>query len=282
MIHLRKFVILSLLLLLLTFGCLGGNGSYGSSDIYPVSDSYQTKESALSPAYSLGGTTNSVTYVTKEGSMSVKVPEGTLETKFTELKNKLVDEGATFSDIRYNEYSDKKQYTLTLKVLPAKFESINSLIKETGEVKDMSVQLEDVTQQYTDLQTRITNKQIELERLRALYNQSSKVSDLLSVEHELTRVETEYDLLLQQKIYLDSRIQKSTIYLTVYEDKPATQQLIIPFEGLGNLFFGAMAAAIAIIVAVIGFIIPVSIVVLVLWFIYKKIKGNKVQTSKVR
>lgn len=285
MINLKNIAILSIILLLLTFGCLGENQSkdYGYSDGYPSSSASQE----LSPAssYSPSSSSSSQTYITKEGSITLKVPEGTLETKYEELKASLLAEGATFSDVNYYEYSDKKQYTITMKVLPSKFDSINSMLKQAGELKDMSVQLEDVTQEYTDTETRIRNKEIELERLRALYAQSGKIADLLEVEHELSRVETELELLKQNKIYLDSKIQKSTIYLTIYEDKPATQQLIIPLESFASLFFGALAVAIGLIVAATGFLIPIIIVVLVLWFIYKKLiakKPSQVQTSKTR
>ncbi|MFH1520248.1 MAG: DUF4349 domain-containing protein [Candidatus Micrarchaeota archaeon] len=279
----KNITILSIILLLLTFGCLGGDQSSG----YDYSDgsfpSYDMQEAApAAPSYLPSTSSSSKSYITKEGSIKLKVPDGTLETKYEELKASLMAEGATFSDINYYEYSDRKQYTITMKVLPSKFDSINNMLKEAGELKDMSVQLEDVTQQYTDTETRIKNKEIELDRLRALYNQSGEITDLLEVEHELSRVETELELLKQNKIYLDSKIQKSTIYLTIYEDKPATQQLIIPFEGFASLFFGALAVAIGLIVAGTGFLLPIVIVLLVLWTIYKKIRGKKVQSSKAR
>lgn len=287
-----KFAIFSILLLLLTFGCLGGNPSanYDPNDGLPSGDyDYSNSPSPssalkeLSTPYSSGS--SSQTYITKEGSIKLKVPEGTLETKYEELKANLATEGVTFSDIRYYEYSDKKQYTITMKILPSKFDSISDMLKQAGELKDMSVQLEDVAQEYTDTETRIKNKEIELDRLRALYNQSGEITDLLEVEYELSRVETELELLKQNKVYLDSRIQKSTIYLTMYEDKPASQQLIIPLEGFASLFFGALAVAIALIVGATGFLLPIILVILVLWFIYKKLTAKKAvqaQTSKTR
>ncbi|MFH1785570.1 MAG: DUF4349 domain-containing protein [Candidatus Micrarchaeota archaeon] len=276
----KNTALLSIFVLLLAFGCLGPELPQSDYEDDYVGSSY-AKGSALSAAPMLSGVSSSGTYVTKEGSITLKISEGMLESKFESVRDELTSEGATFSNIDYNEYSTKKQYTLTMKIIPSKFDSVFDMLKEYGEVKYVSVDLDDVTQQYTDLETRITNKEIELTRIRELYNQSYKISDLLSIEQELTRVETEYELLKQQKSYLDSKIQKSTIYLTMYEDKPATQQLIIPFEGLGNLFFGALATAVAIIVALTGFIIPIAVVVIALWVVYKRFKG-KSHTSKTR
>jgi ACT domain-containing protein len=266
-------------LLAFGFGCIGGN-----SDASDYSSGYEADYSyALSASPSLFAESKT-TYITQDGSIVLKVPEGTLETKYLEVKEQLETEGATFSNINYNEYSGRKEYALTMKILPSKFDSTLDMLKQEGEVKDVSVELEDVTEEYTDLETRITNKETELERLRSMYDQCTEVEDLLAVEYELSRVETEYELLQQQKQYLDSKIQMSTIYLTIYEDMPATQQLINPFEGLASLFFTSLAAAIAVIVAVAGFMIPIVLVVWVIWSLYKKLKGSKNlgQISKAR
>lgn len=270
----NRLAIFALFAVLLTAGCMGvmENG-YGMGY---EEQSVGAKGLASAPApmmasdYAGGGS-----YVTQTSYITVKVTEGTLESGFTDLQGKLRSEGAEMSDIRYNEYGDRKQYTLTVKVLPARFDRVNSLVKDAGEVKSMSVQLEDVTEQYTDLDTRIRNRETELQRLYELYNRSQKVSDLLDVESEMTRVETELELLKGQKQRLLSKVEKSTISITMYEDKPASQQLTNPLENVGQLFFGAMAAAVTILVVFAGFLLPVGAVVGLLWFGYKKVFGKR-------
>lgn len=251
-------------------GCTGMLMDEGSSGV-----AYRENSAAMAPAAypveSYGGDYAEESYVVKEGSITLRVPEGTLETKVEELKDDLVYEGADITDVYYNEYGERLQYVITVKVPPAKFESINDMLKEAGEVKGMSVNLEDVTQQYVDLETRIRNKEIELGRLYELYNKSDDVEDLLAVEREVSRVETDLELLKQQKDYLSSRVELSTITITIYEDKPASEQLILPLEDLGKLFFGAIAVAITLIVGLAGFLLPIAIVVGLLWFGYKKL-----------
>ncbi len=259
------------------FGCMGvmeegsavSNGGIGTS---------REALSPTAPSADYSGT--GAQYVTKAGSISIKVPEGTLQTKFESMKESLRTEGAVTSNIVYNEYTNRKQYTMTVKVAPSKFESINAMLQQIGEVKDLSVTLEDVTKQYTDLDTRITNKEVELERLYRLYNMSDNVSDLLGVEREVTRVETELELLKGEKQYLVSKIERSTIAITVYEEKPASTQLTLPLESLGQWFFTAVAAAISLIVVAAGFLLPIAIVILLLWFAYKKLFGEKKKGPK--
>ncbi|MFZ5501233.1 MAG: DUF4349 domain-containing protein, partial [Candidatus Micrarchaeota archaeon] len=118
-------------------------------------DAVSSYEKAMAPAApaAYDGGSASGSYVVKEGSITLKVPEGTLEARVETLKDDLNRQGAEVTNIAYNEYGERLQYTTTIKVPPAKFESISDMLKEAGEVKGMSVSLEDVTQQYTDLET---------------------------------------------------------------------------------------------------------------------------------
>lgn len=267
----KYIAIFAMILAFIAFGCIS------SEQVFQDTGARGLETAPSAPAVDSG---NQI--ITKESSMTIKVQEGTLQSKFDEMRSMLESNGAELSDIRYYELSDRRQYLVTVKVSPVKFDTINEQLRQIGEVKDISVSLEDVTQQYTDLDTRISNREVELERLHALYNQTSNISELLEVEREITRVETELELLKQQKQYLVSRIERSSISITLYEDKPATSQLSLSLESLGVLFFGMVAAAITVIVAIAGFVLPIAAAVGVLWFIYKRLKGGGKQKPKPR
>jgi hypothetical protein len=261
---LRALVIIAFIALL-GFGCLG----IAEERTYP---SVASKPSAL---IAPGADSYSEQYVTKQGYISLKVPEGSLQAKYDELRERLKDEGAILSDVNYNEYDDRKQYSFSIKIMPVKFDSVMGAIQDYGEVKDISVQLEDVTQQYVELDLKIKNREAELERLQKLYNQSDNVSDLIEVERELTRVETELEILKQQKQYIVSRVELSTITVNIYEDKPAVSKLTLSLETLGVLFFGAIAAAITLLVLAAGFLLPIAVVLVALYLAYKKLFGQR-------
>lgn len=93
-------------------------------------------------------------------------------------------------------------------------------------------------------------------------------------------METDLELLQQQKQALVSRVDRSTITVTIYEDTPATQQITPSMEGLGSLFFGALAVAVSLVVAVTGFLLPMIVVLALLWFAYKKIRGKAAKPRK--
>jgi cell division septum initiation protein DivIVA len=126
-----------------------------------------------------------------------------------------------------------------------------------------------------ELDVRVKSREVELTRLYQLYNKSEVIEDLLSVEKEITRVTSELEILKQQQQRLISKVEHATISISIYEEKPSTEQLTNPLEDLGELFFGALAAAITILVALVGFLLPLAVVGAVLWFGYKKLKGKK-------
>ena len=231
-------------------------------------------EKAVSAPPAADSSAGGTVYQAKEGSITVKVPQGTLAGKFEDAKALLKESGADVNDIRYYESGSRKEYHITVKVVPSRFDEINSKLSVLGDVKDLSLSIEDVTKQYQDLDTRIKNREIELSRLTVLYNQTDNVSDLLSIEKEITRVETDLEILKGEKQYLVSRIEKSTLTVVLYEDKPASNQLSLSIEGIGQMFFGAISAALTLLVLAIGFLLPIALVMGAVWWIYKKIRGN--------
>jgi hypothetical protein len=276
---LKSFVVLFALLAILSFGCIGsqlsdlGGGTSSSGETVAPS-------MLPAPAQSASASERSGQLVTRESDITIKVPTGTLEAKFNSAKVLLADAGAQTSGLTYSELSDRKEYTLTVKIPPSKFDAVNQQLKSIGEVMGISVNLEDVTKQYNDLDTRINSSQIELDRLYTLYDRSENISDLLLIEQEITRVETDLRLFESEKQDLVSMIDLSTISVTIYEEKPATQQVNPSLEGLGTLFLGALVVAISLIAALAGFLLPLIIVLAVLWLVYKAIRRSPPKSRK--
>ncbi len=274
--RLKKSIILLLFLGLIFAGCTGVGMHENLAE--PAAFDH-AKAGVPTPAYQYESESLDPGYMVKESSITIKVAEGTLQQRFDSMLDMLKSEDAEISRINYDEYGRARNYRVTVKIEPGKFDRINELLEDIGEVKDMSVELEDVTERYTDLETRIKNKELELSRLQELYNRSETVEDLLAVERQLTRVETDFELLKKQKETLESRIDMSTISIRIYEDKPSTQQLFISIESLGQAFFGSIGAAIMLIVIGLGFLAPIVIVAWIIWNIYKRVRKHKKEKS---
>ncbi len=284
----------TILLILVAFGvlfagCLGTSGNTSSDnqvmkfrDIAAPSETSEFLSSTSSSGFSQDSSSEKL--VTKSGTVTIKVNQGTLENKLTSLKDTLKSSNADISSISYNEYTSRKQYSITIKINPEKFDSILESLKSIGELRSMDTNIEDVTTNYQDLDVKIKNRKIELERLYAIYNTTTVVTEILEVEREITRVEEELQWYEGQKIELERQIAKSTIIITLYEDKsPVESNLLLPIEQFGSVFFGAISASLILIVGGIGFLAPIVLVIFVLYKIYRKLRPKTMsETPKAK
>src|SRR5690606_1959820 len=82
--------------------------------------------------------------------------------------------------------------------------------------------VEDVTERYYDLKTRINNKQALEKRYLELLNEASEVKDMLEIEKSLNEIRTEIESMQGQFNFLSKQISLSTIQLSFYEILPYT------------------------------------------------------------
>ncbi len=276
-----KLAVLTFVSLFMFFGCIGMDevtGGYAEPD-YGYSTKAMGVPMMAEEAY---GGYDSYDYeynnqmIIKEGSLSVKVETGTLEEKKDQLSSILDEYNAELSYIRFNEYTTEKRYAVTVKIAPTKFDSFMDSVSTLGEVTNIDTSFEDVAEQYTDLQTRINNLQEELTRLNALYEEADNVEEVLMIEREVTRVQTELEIYQGRALDLERRSAKSTVTVYLIEEKPALEtDLIMPLEEILNLFFGSLSFAIILLVGLAGFLIPLILVFLVLRAIYRAVTKKK-------
>lgn len=123
----------------------------------------------------------------------------------------------------------------TLRVPQEKFETFFAQIGETCHVVSANRWSEDVTEQYTDIETRLATLQTKHERLLALLDQAAKMEDIISLENALAECEYEIDSLTGEKRHYDDLVGFSTFTVSLRE----VQTLTAVSEGTG---FGAQLA----------------------------------------
>jgi hypothetical protein len=282
----KTYIALVLATLLLFSGCIGGNGEgdYLYEESWDSGGDYEYSTSAMmapgAPSVDLGeshsSTSSKSQMVIREGSIELDVPEGTLEDKKEELTSLISQYRGEITYMSFQEYSYEKTYSITAKISPNDFDRFTSDLSELGELKSMDTTLEDVTEEYTDLQTRISNLQEELARLNALYEEAKDVEEILLVEREVTRVQTELEIYQYRAQELESRSAKSTITIHLSEAKPAVEtELMMPLEEVLGLFLGALSFGIIVIVGIAGFALPIAVAAYVLHAAYSRLKKKK-------
>ncbi len=212
----------------------------------------------------------------KTANAQVEVPAGTLSDRFTKLKGLVSAQGGQIISADYSESDTSKEYNVQLKIKPESFENLASLLQSLGSVKSMNTNVQDVSDQYVDLQTRIKNLQIQRDELRALFARNGTLEDVLAVENELTRVQTEIEMYQNQQLNMDRQISLSSVTVRLYEQAPAVSSTVLdPLSGVGNIFLGALGFAILIISALLGFGIPVLVALFVLYKLYRHLRPSK-------
>jgi hypothetical protein len=105
-----------------------------------------------------------------------------------------------------------------VKVLPENLDRFLQKIRSLGELKNQKLGTEDVTKAYFDTDARLKNAHVMEQRLiDMLKTKTGKVSDLLQVEKELSRVREEIEKMQGELKYWDSQVQFATVTISLAE-----------------------------------------------------------------
>ena len=146
--------------------------------------------------------------------------------KMTAEAGGYIESSGTYGD------TGSRSANYTLRVPQEKFEQFYAQLGENMHVVSRSRSSEDVTEQYTDIETRLATLQTKHERLLALLDQAGKMEDIISLENALADCEYEIDSLTGSKRHYDDLVGFSTFSVTLDE----VQTLTATPEGSG---FGA-------------------------------------------
>jgi anti-sigma factor RsiW len=146
---------------------------------------------------------------------------------------------ATLDDIlrRHNGYiaelnlntssGASRNFTSTLRVPASELAATIVELRNFGRVESESQSGEEVTDQYVDLQARLSNAHNTEQRLTDLLRQrTGKLSDVLAVETELDRVRGEIERMEAERKNLANKVDFATINATVSEDYRAQLQVV--------------------------------------------------------
>lgn len=113
-----------------------------------------------------------------------------------------------------------------LRIPTPKLDESLAALKALGHVTSESQDGEDVTQQSVDLDARLSNARASEVRLKDILDKrTGRLSDVLEVERELSRVRGEIEGMQAQRKSLDRRITYATLTLEMQEERKAAVDL---------------------------------------------------------
>ena len=122
-----------------------------------------------------------------------------------------------------------RSLTGTLRVPADQLDAAIGELESLGRVETESQTGQDVTSQYVDLEARLTNSRHTEERLiDLLRNRTGKLSDVLEVEQEISRVRGEIEQIEAERKTMANQVTFATVNLTMSEDYKAQLQVVPP------------------------------------------------------
>jgi hypothetical protein len=190
------------------------------------------------------------------------------------------------SRVWYQEY-DKENYkyaSITLGIPVDQFEVTMRRVRALGlRVLDENASGEDVTDQFVDLQSRLTNLEATQARIQSFLADAKTVDEALRINQELAQIEAQIEEVKGRMNYLSDRSAFSTITVTISPELPEIEPLPLPepkpwtpgetlkdaTETLVKAYQGILEFAIWMLVVVLPILAPP---VLVVWMIPKLVR----------
>ncbi len=125
--------------------------------------------------------------------------------------------GRVDSRTEYPEADNRQASASLLLRIPAeRLDATLQELQELGTVNTVSVSSTDVTMQVEDLDARIGALQTSVNRLTQLLAQADDISDLITIETELTNRQAQLDSLVAQRAAVGDQVEFATVWLELY------------------------------------------------------------------
>lgn len=274
----RKWPLISLvaivLLAMLVAACAGGAGSSATNGpAVPAGGSDQSANSngstsSSSPSSSKSGAGTSQQYLIKSFNINMEVKDtrrvaADLQAWISATDPLSLVTNASYQQVDNNLYS----VTLTFSVQASLFPSIENYLNtypagHGGKLLNVAMNTQDVSGDYIDSQSRLTNLKAEQQRLLTLESHAQVLGDILAIGQQLTDVEGQIE---QIEAHLSDLKSQTSFYNVTVNLQPAEVAVTPPS---GNWSFSAIWQAALNAIKVVGQALLTVVVWLLLFSVY--------------
>lgn len=196
----------------------------------------------------------------------------TLEKEATTIGGYVVQSNVT-------EMEQQIEGFLSYRIPQEKLEAFIDIIqKQVDHASSEQVSGTDVTEEYVDLQSRLSSKQAVEKRLIELMDRAEKMEDVLNISSELAKVQEEIEQIKGRIQYLENKTSYATVDVYLLEEKAAkvAAERLNTWEKVKNQWTksvnGVLLSSSSIVVFIIGNL-PVWMIIGVVIFLL--VKGRK-------
>ena len=170
---------------------------------------------------------------------------------------------------------------LQFRVPADRFTETVTALRAIGDVRGENVTTQDVTKEYADLDTRLRVKDETVTRLRTLLaTHTAKLGEVLQVEQELARAVTELEQLKGERRYYDQQVALSSLSVSLYEQVavPPRARFTDPIVVACRHALEVLGTSLAGLVYGVVFILPWTLLAMVLWWLFTLLRPRPTVT----
>ena len=163
-----------------------------------------------------------------------------IEKDYQKIKELLPTFNGYIENENQNNTTQRISYDLTIRVPAEHYDTVYSSVSALAfRLDNRYTNVDDVTERYYDLKSRIKNKKALEQRYIELLSKATAIKDMLEIEKNLNEIRSEIERLEGQFNYLSKQISLSTIQVSFYEVLPYAYEATIR-KGFGARVLGAL------------------------------------------
>ncbi|WP_339321861.1 DUF4349 domain-containing protein [Paenibacillus sp. FSL W8-0194] len=214
----------------------------------------------------------------------------------SEVRNTVTLSGGYIVNFSETQSASEKGGTFIVKVPANGFSSFLGRLENIAhENLQRSIEGQDVTEEYVDLESRLKAKRIMEEQYVAFMKKATKTTDLVAFANELERIQAEIEQMKGRMRYIDQNVAYSTVEIRLYEtpqkkedpkasavQAPLGQRVSEAFQGSVDVIAIIAQWIIVILSGSLPVLVIAAIVLLILWLARKSGRRKREEAARKR
>lgn len=216
-----------------------------------------------------------------KGNVEIKVKPENVDSIYDNINALIKKHNGYKSSEKQNEF----RYSVSASIPSASFEDFtDALNKVGGKMSDKSINVQDVTDTYTDLISEIKSKEAALEQYRVLLKRANKISEIIEIQTKIDYIQNDIDVMNGRRINIDRKVAYSVVDIDlIIVKKEMAKDDDDDTPSFGSELVDSLSDGWAIIKFLIVFLLrlwPFFIIGGAGYFFYKKRKEDSKTSSK--
>lgn len=216
-----------------------------------------------------------------KGNVEIKVKPENVDSIYDNINALIKKHNGYKSSEKQNEF----RYSVSASIPSSSFEDFtDALNKVGGKMSDKSINVQDVTDAYTDLVSEIKSKEAALEQYRVLLKRANKISEIIEIQTKIDYIQNDIDIMNGRRINIDRKVAYSVVDIDlIIVKKEMAKDDDDDTPSFGSELVDSLSDGWAIIKFLIVFLLrlwPFFIIGGAGYFFYKKRKEDSKTSSK--